>query len=65
MGDRVWVGSGAVIVGRITVGDDVLIAPNAYVNCDVPAHSIVVGNPCKITPRNNATEHYIENLVSS
>ena len=65
LGDRVWVGSGAVIVGRITVGDDVLIAPNAYVNCDVPAHSIVVGNPCKITPRNNATEHYIENLVSS
>ena len=59
LGNRVWVGPGAVVVGRVRIGDDVLIAPNSYVNCDVPSHSIVMGNPCRIIPRENATEGYI------
>lgn len=63
LGNMVWVGSGAVIVGRITIGDDVLIAPNSYVNMDVPAHSIVVGNPARIIPRDNATAGYVNNIV--
>lgn len=63
IGDQVWIGTNAVIVGRITIGDDVLIAPNSFVNCDVPSHSVVVGNPCRIYPRDNATEAYIEKLV--
>ena len=57
--DRVWIGAGAVVVGKITIGSDVLIAPNAFVNCDVPSHSIVFGNPCIIKHKNNATEGYI------
>ncbi|MCQ2428786.1 MAG: serine acetyltransferase [Clostridia bacterium] len=60
IGDRVWIGVNATVVGRITIGDDVLIAPNSYVNCDVPAHSIVLGNPCVIKHRENATEDYIK-----
>ena len=48
-----------MVVGRIHIGDDVLIAPNSFVNCDVPSHSIVVGNPCRIIPRENATEGYV------
>ncbi len=59
IGNDVWVGSNAVVVGKIVIGDDVLIAPNAYVNSDVPSHSIVVGNPGKIISRDNATEGYI------
>ncbi len=31
LGDRVWVGAGAKVLGAITIGDDVLIAPNAVV----------------------------------
>lgn len=34
----VWIGVNATLVGRISVGNDVLIAPGAYVNCDVPSH---------------------------
>lgn len=45
------------------IGNDVLIAPNAFVNCDIPDHSIVFGNPCIIKPKNNATEGYINNKV--
>lgn len=61
IGSSVWIGSGAIIVGKIVIGDDVLIAPNAYVNFDVPSHSIVIGNPGRIINRENATEGYIVN----
>ncbi len=56
-------GINATIVGKITIGDDVMIAPNSFVNCDVPSHSIVYGNPCVIRPKENATEGYINNKV--
>ncbi len=63
IGNSVWIGSGTVVVGKINIGDDVLIAPNSYVNFDVPSHSIVIGNPAVIHPRENATEGYVENKV--
>lgn len=58
-----WIGINAVIVGKVTIGDDGLIAPNSYVNCDVPSHSIVFSNPCIIKHRENATEGYINRRV--
>ncbi len=61
--DKVWIGANAVIVGKITIGSDVLIAPNSYVNFDVPDHSIVIGNPARIIRRENATEGYINRTV--
>ena len=61
IGDCVWIGVNATIVGNITIGDDVLIAPNTFVNCDVPSHSIVFGNPCIIKPCDYATEGYVNN----
>jgi serine O-acetyltransferase len=63
LGDRVWVGTNAVIVGGIKIGDNVLIAPNAYVNVDVPSNSIVIGNPAQIIYKENATENYIDNCI--
>lgn len=63
IGDRVWIGSNAVIVGKITIGNDVLIAPNAYVNFSVPDHSIVLGNPAVIKHRSWATKDYIINFT--
>lgn len=61
IGDEVWIGINAVIVGNVKIGNDVLIAPNSYVNFDVPDHSIVFGNPAVIKPCLNATEGYINN----
>lgn len=63
LGNRVWVGINAAIVGKVSIGDDVLIAPNSYVNVDVPSHSVVFGNPCIIKHRDNATDGYINNIV--
>lgn len=59
IGDYVWIGTNAIIVGQITIGSNVMIAPGAYVNFDVPPHSIVLGNPGKIISRENPTEGYI------
>lgn len=59
IGNEVWIGVNATVVGKIHIGDDVLIAPNSYVNCDVPSHSIVYGNPCIIKPSECATESYV------
>lgn len=63
IGNNVWIGINSTIVGKITIGDDVLIAPNSYVNCDVPSHSIVFGNPCIIKHSDNATRDYINNPI--
>lgn len=63
LGDNVWVGVNASLVGKIRIGKDVLIAPNAYVNFDVPDHSVVIGNPGVIHPRENATEEYIRDTI--
>lgn len=61
--DNVWIGTNAVIVGHIHIESDVMIAPNSFVNFDVPKHSIVIGNPAKIIHKENATEGYINNRV--
>ena len=63
LGDNVWIGTNSVIVGNITIGNDVLIAPLTFVNFDIPDHSIVVGNPAKIIQRECATEGYINRTV--
>ncbi len=60
LGDRVVVGCNAFIGGGVTIGDDVLIAPNAFVNFDVPSHSIVVGNPGIIHYKESPCKDYVK-----
>lgn len=62
IGNKVWIGANATAVGKVVIGNDVLIAPNSYVNKDVPSHSICLGNPMIILPRRNATEDYLDNV---
>lgn len=63
IGDNVWIGINSTVVGSITIGNDVLIAPNTYVNCNIPEHSVVFGNPCIIKHKDFATEGYINRTV--
>lgn len=62
IGNRVWIGSNAVIVGKIHVGDGSVIAPGAFVNFDVPENSVVVGNPGEVHSH-LGSEGYICNLA--
>lgn len=59
IGDCVYVGINATIVGNITIGNDVMIAANSFVNFDVPDHSIVFGNPAQVRHKENATQGYV------
>lgn len=60
IGNNVSMRCNSIIVGGVNIGDNVLIAPGAFVNFDVPDNSIVIGNPGKIIERQSSpTEKYI------
>lgn len=57
IGERVYIGAGAKIIGGITIGNDVRIGANCIVTEDIPANStVVMDKPRIITyvePRDN------------
>ena len=63
IGNCVFIGINATVVGNIRIGNDVLIAPNSFVNIDVPDHSVVIGNPAVVHSKENATGNYVCYLV--
>ncbi|MDD3007902.1 MAG: serine O-acetyltransferase [Arcobacter sp.] len=50
---NVVIGSGAKILGNITIGQNSKIGANSVVVCDVPENSTAVGVPAKIIKRDN------------
>ena len=50
IGQFVFIGTGAKILGPITIGDGARIGANAVVMTDVPASSTAVGVPARIIP---------------
>jgi serine O-acetyltransferase len=55
IGDHVYIGPNAVVVGRITVGDDAGIGANCVVSQDVPAGAVVRPAPVVVGERARAT----------
>lgn len=51
IGNRVDIGAGAKILGKIMIGDDVSIGANSVVLIDIPAGSLAVGIPATIKKR--------------
>lgn len=48
IGNNVWIGDKATILSGVTIGDGAVIAANSVVTKDVPAYSVVAGNPAKV-----------------
>ncbi|MDE6762978.1 MAG: sugar O-acetyltransferase [Oscillospiraceae bacterium] len=48
IGNNVWIGSHATILGGVTIGDNAVIAAGAVVTKDVPPNTIAGGVPAKI-----------------
>ena len=48
LGDNVFVGAGAKILGGVRIGSDVRIGANAVVVDDIPDHSTAVGVPARV-----------------
>lgn len=53
IGNNVWIGDKATILPRVTIGDGAVIAANAVVTKDIPAYSVVAGNPGRIVKSMN------------
>lgn len=51
VGENVWVGAGAVVLGGARIGDDAIVGARAVVDCEVPAGAVVTGNPAQVRPR--------------
>ena len=47
IGDNVDIGTGAVILGGVHIGNNVRIGANAVVNKDIPDNCTAVGAPAK------------------
>jgi serine O-acetyltransferase len=51
IGNRVYIGAGAKIIGKVSVGEGARIGANSVVTRDVPAHATAVGVPARIILR--------------
>lgn len=61
IGNNVWIGSNSVIVGHIHIGDNSHICPNSFVTSDIPANSLVIGNPALVKTNWEKSDFYILN----
>jgi len=48
IGNDVWIGRSAIVLGGITIGDGAVIGAGSVVTKNVPAYAIVAGNPARI-----------------
>lgn len=48
VGNDVWIGHGAIIMGGVRIGDGAVIAAGSVVTKDIEPNTIVGGNPAKI-----------------
>ncbi len=59
IGDDVFVGTNAIILKGVTIGDRAIIGAGAVVSCDVPADEIWAGNPARCLKRCSPDPHTV------
>jgi serine O-acetyltransferase len=52
-------GASAVVLGPITIGDNVVIGANSVVVNNIPSNSLAVGAPAKIIKKGITKEQYV------
>lgn len=62
IGDRVFIGPGATILGGITIGNDVLIGANSIVTFDVPDNAVVASPLASIISYDKGSVGYISSI---
>ncbi len=48
IGDNVWLGSGAIVLAGVTLGEGSVVGAGAVVTRDLPANVVAVGNPARV-----------------
>jgi len=60
IGHHCWIGTGAIVLQGVHIGDGAVVSAGAVVSKDVPPYSVVGGVPAKIMrTRNNKLEYQI------
>lgn len=62
IGDSVYIGPGAKVIGAVHIGDHAAIGANAVVTRDVPAHAVVAGIPARVIS-SEGSEGYVDFAV--
>ncbi|WP_407356342.1 carbonate dehydratase [Methanolobus sp. WCC5] len=57
--EKAWVSETAIIVGDVTIGDNVYVAHNAIIRADEPGSSIRIGDSCNV--QDNVIIHSLSN----
>lgn len=57
IGNRVWIGAGAIILPGVTIGDDSVIGAGSVVTKDIPSGVVAVGNPCRVLREINERDY--------
>lgn len=58
IGDRVYVGVGAILLPGTTIGEDSVVGAGAVVHGEIPPGSLVLGNPAKASPIKSVVAWY-------
>ena len=48
IGRNVWIATGAIVLGGVTIGDNAVVAAGSVVTKDAPANCLVAGNPARV-----------------
>lgn len=59
IGDNVYIGAGAVIIGNATIGNNVAIGANSVITKDVPENAVIVGIPGKVISYNGSQDYVV------
>lgn len=59
VGTRSAVGIGAVVKHGVTIGNDVVVGANSYVNQDVPNLVVAYGSPAKVVRSRRSSDPYL------
>lgn len=64
IGNNCYFGAGCKVVGRVTIGDNVVVSANSLVLTDVPSNATVLGIPARVISR-EVTSPYLKNPITA
>lgn len=64
IGNDVWIGFGAMVIGGVKIGDGAIIGAGSIVTKDIPPFAIAVGSPAKVI-KYRFSEETIEKILQN